>query len=148
MIRDRSETSLWYRADHLRAATILFHGDTATSGDLLQRKRAEKKKERHVARRWQVSTTPQRRSQLVPASLFPRSVPRQSEIESSRPNRACRPRVAFRRGIRFGNLCRADKFYQASVASVARPRGPVNHAGWIMRLPPPDAIEGHFSRRI
>lgn len=44
MIHDRSETGLWYSGDHLRAATILFHDDTATPNDLLQREREKKEK--------------------------------------------------------------------------------------------------------
>lgn len=136
MIHDRSETSLWYDGDHLRAAAILFHNDTATSNDLLQRER-EKGTERRGGK-WKLRG-PQRWF-CVPGhrgrdQLFPRLV--NNRELSSRPaagESPTRERGATLRDVHallrigFGDLCRADKFYQASVANVARPRTPVNHA--------------------
>jgi len=46
MIHDRSKTKLVVPDDHLHVATILFHGDTATSSDLLQRDEKEEEEER------------------------------------------------------------------------------------------------------
>lgn len=90
--------------------------------------------------------------------MFPRSV-QQSEIKFSdgcrRASRAHAASITLRWRIRFGNLCRADKFYQASVASGGRARAPTHarksHRGGagapVMAFHPRGAIREVASRR-
>lgn len=128
MIHDRSGTSLWYR---VITCAPRYDSFSRRHGDIERPPPARASGKRSTGkRRWQAEvSTFAVALRPKPACSHDRS--RQLEIEFSRPNR--RPRVAYalRRRIRFRNLCRADKFYQASVASV--PRTLVNHAGSVMR---------------
>lgn len=136
MIHDRSETGLWYPGDHLRAATILFHDDTATPNDLLQREHGKKEKVR-------VKKRERERDKLASGSLgwffgwkaaCSHAIVRQSGIESSPgrelsaselpPTRDYALRWEFDSGIYVAPTNFIRLRWQACLA---RPGTPVNH---------------------
>lgn len=150
MIHDRSETSLWYRTITCAPLQSFFTATrrhrTTSSSEAKRKKETQRK-----GGKWEALWSAAVVLRLEPAgtSLFPRVV-NNRKLSSQRCRRvahanATRRVVRALLGIGFGNLCRTDKFYQASVANVARPRPPVNHAELVM-LSPRAAIRGRFPR--